>query len=255
MKKYYNSIDNEQDENGERTYQGKKVKEHVDELVANSTLHGLHYCFDRQFWIRRICWSVLILIALAVVIQQFYVGADHYFKYPFFMVTTTKHARQFVFPAVTICNMNNFRYSAINGTWLNDYYMGAQPYNDSTFENEYRKATQEATHQIKTMLKSCSMMNLPCSFKNFTQYPETSCFTFNSGSHGHPLITLDATEGLKWLDLVIDVEHDDYYQFTEEFGIGLFLHGQGDFPFAMRRILLSPGFSNHILLKRRKVNY
>ena len=231
------------------------MREHVDELVENSTLHGLHYCFDRQFLIKRICWSILILVALALVIQQLYLGGNHYFKYPFFTVITTKHVSKLVFPAVSICNLNTLRFSAINGTWLHDYYMGAQPYNASTFDNEFTKTTLEANHQIKTMLKSCSMTNLPCSFKNFTRYQETGCYTFNSGSPGHPLITVDSTNGLKGLELVIDVEHDDYFKFTDEYGICMKVHGQNNFIFDSWWIFLLPGFSTTVSLKKRKVNY
>ena len=257
-KTLFNFIDAVLHENEERTHQGKKVREHVDKLVANSTLHGLHYCFDRQFWIRRIFWSVLILIALALVIQQLFEGANHFFKYPFFTVITTKHVSKLVFPAVSICNLNDFRFSVINGTWLNTLLVEGQAFNASKFdEHDFQNTIKKANHQMKNMLKKCAIQDLPCSFKNFTQYYPNDgnrCFTFNSGSPEHHLITVMGTQKRDSLNLVIDVEHDDYYHFTGDFGIRLTIHGQEETPVNKKGILLSPGFSTKISLKKRKVD-
>ena len=233
------------------------MREHVEELLANSTLHGLHYCFDRQFLIRRIFWSVLILIALALVIQQLFEGANHFFKYPFFTVMTTKHVNKLVFPAVSLCNLNDLRYSVMNGSKLHDMLMNPMNFNLSALDkNEYRNTIQKANHQLKSMLKKCSIKRLSCSFRNFTQYNSkegTRCFTFNSGSPGHPLISVDSTETNKWLELVINVEHDDYYYDAQDFGIRLILHGQGESPVRKKGILISPGFSALVYPRKRKV--
>ena len=226
--------------------------------MANSTLHGLHYCFDRQFLIRRICWSVLILIALALVIQQLLEGANHFFKYPFFTVITTKHVSKLVFPAVSICNLNDFRFSVINGTWLNTFVVERQAFNASKFdEHDFQNTIKKANHQMKNMLKKCSIQDLPCSFKNFTQYYTNDgnrCFTFNSGSPEHPLISVMGTQKHDSLNLVIDVEHDDYYLFASDVGVRFILHRQGESPFNKKGILLLPGFSTSINLKKRKVD-
>ena len=40
-----------------------KIKEHVDDLTENSSLHGLSYIFDTRHSIRRIIWFLITVIA------------------------------------------------------------------------------------------------------------------------------------------------------------------------------------------------
>ena len=240
----------------EQEYRRRMGREHINELISNSTLHGLHFCFDKRHVIRRICWTLLILVALGLLVQKLYESTTHFFSYPFSTTTTMKYEEEMLFPAVSFCNLNDMRMSAMNGTNLHKAILGKGSIM-ALDGKEYTETIRHANHRLEDMLVSCVMEGRPCSVKNFTQFNHNQgdrCFTFNSGHLGHKLIKVNNT-GLKHsLEMTINIEHYDYYLDTPHSGIHLILHGQDETPVKMQGIMLSTGFVTYIKVTKRKVH-
>eukprot|EP00795_Rhopilema_esculentum_P012217 gene12217-2846_t len=239
----------------EKEVRRQKVKQHFDDLVSNSTLHGLHFCFDKQHFFRRIFWTLLILVALGLLVQKLYESTTYFFSYPFSTTTTVKYVNQMVFPAVSICNLNDFRLSVMNGTKLHKAIQ--ERGNILALDGkEYTDTIRKANHRLEDMLQGCTMNNKICTHKNFTQFFHNQgdrCFTFNSGMNGQPLITVNNTGLSQALTFLINIEHHDYYVDSQHSGIHLILHGQDETPVKMQGVILSPGFVSYIEIKKRKV--
>jgi len=238
----------------EKEYRRRKANEHINDLISNSTLHGLHFCFDKRHFIRRICWTLLILVALGLLVQKLYESTTHFFSYPFSTTTTIKYEEDMLFPAVSLCNLNDMRMSVMNGTKL---HKAIQKGNILALDGkEYTDTIRKANHRLEDMLKVCKIKGTPCSVKNFTQFNHNQgdrCFTFNSGHIGHKLIRVNNTGLQHSLEMVIDIEHHDYYPDTQHSGIHLILHGQDETPVKMQGIMLSTGFATYIKVTKRKV--
>ena len=240
----------------EREIRRKKTAEHFNELVSNSTLHGLHFCFDKRHFIRRICWTLLILLALGLLVQKLYESTRHFFSYPFSTTTTIKYKDNMLFPAVSICNLNDVRYSVMKGTKLHNAIVNKGDV-FSLDGKEYTDTIRRANHRLQDMLTDCRIKNMPCTVKNFTEFNHNQgdrCFTFNSGQRGHKLITVNNTGLKQALEMTINIEHHDYFNDTFGSGLHLILHGQDETPVKMQGVILSPGFKTYIEVKKRKVS-
>ena len=187
--------------------------------------------------------------------QKLYESTTHFFSYPFSTTTTIKYEEEMLFPAVSLCNLNDMRMSVMNGTKLHKAIVNRG--NILALDGkEYTETLRKANHRLEDMLKVCNIEGKPCYVKNFTQFNHNQgdrCFTFNSGHPGHKLIKVNNT-GLKHsLEMVIDIEHHDYYPDTQHSGIHLILHGQDETPVKMQGIMLSTGFATYIKVTKRKV--
>ena len=227
----------------------------MNDLISNSTLHGLHFCFDKRHFIRRICWTLLILVALGMLVQKLYESTTHFFSYPFSTTTTIKYENDMLFPAVSLCNLNDMRLSVMEGTKLHKAIQDRTGF-QGLGGMEYTETLRKANHRLEDMLLMCTMENKLCTSKNFTQFNHNQgdrCFTFNSGHVGHKLIKVNNT-GLKHsLEITINIQEHDYYPDTQHSGIHLILHGQDETPVKMQGVMLSPGFVTYIKVKKRKV--
>lgn len=61
----------------------EQIKEHVDDLIENSSLHGLSYIFDTRHSVRRVIWFIITVIAFGYSMHKVYQSTVNYFDYPF----------------------------------------------------------------------------------------------------------------------------------------------------------------------------
>ena len=224
--------------------------------MENSTLHGIHFCFDKKHFIRRTIWIILIITALGLSVQKLYESTQHFFQYPFSTTTTIKYKDNMLFPAVSFCNLNDFRFSKMNGTTLHKLLGNASGDWNELKGNEYTETIRRANHRLEDMLYSCRIKGEPCSHKDFTEFYHNQgdrCFTFNSGQPGQKLIKVNNIGLAYALELTINIEHFDYYTDTSESGLHLILHGQDETPVKMQGVMVAPGVKTYVGVKRRKV--
>ena len=234
----------------------RQIAEYKRSFIAKSTLHGLRHCFDKKSYLRRAIWTVLLLTAVGLFVQKVYESTMHYFSFPFSTMKTVQYQDSMQFPAVSLCNLNDMRHSVMNGTKL-DKILKHDEQNVSLSGDEYRNTIRRANHKLKDMLYKCSILDQECSADDFIDFNKDQgdrCFTFNHGSFGQPILYFNKTGPNHALELTINIEEHEYYVQSDYSGIQLILHGQDETPVKMQGVILSPGFSTYVQVKKRKVN-
>ena len=184
-----------------------KKKRFVDYLwkdfVSSFTLHGFHFIFEKRSLIQRFLWFLFLLLMSVLFVWQMSMLVLSYFEYKITSSVKYVSERQNVFPAVTICNFNQYRKSAMEGNRLKEivrlnnplYRENSEPFNWTSYSYEVNNMDMEKTvrsvgHQLKYenesgggMLYNCVWKGQKCSHLNFTTILTDMgvCYTFNSG--------------------------------------------------------------------------
>ena len=232
------------------------IARHKRQLISNSTLHGLKNCFDKKSKIRRIIWTILLLLALGLLLQKLYESTRNYLSHPFNTIKTRFYEDSMQFPAVSICNLNDIRVSVMRGTRLDKILRGNK---DIQLEgDEYRRTIRKANHRLEDMLYRCEILGKECSVDDFIQFNKEQgerCFTYNHGTQGQPILFFNKTGPQHALELTINIEEHEYDLKNDYSGINLILHGQDETPVKIPGTMLSPGFITYIEVKKKKVHY
>lgn len=81
-------------------------------MAETSSIHGVSRVSSSGSRHRRMLWLLFIITFLAYFMYQFYVILAHYYSYPI-KTSLTLESRPLLFPAITICNSNSIKISAI----------------------------------------------------------------------------------------------------------------------------------------------
>ena len=225
------------------------MKEHFDRFLGDSTCHGLHYCFDAKYRLRRLIWTVLVLASLIFLAKQVFDGAVKYMAYPFTTTTTLVYTDQQL-PAISICNLNDFRKSKMQNTTLGhliDINAGPDRIIAEVTPQEYTETTLGAYHTIQDMLDTSSSLHsgqVPINyteFKPFFKMQGEKCFTYKPAP------------GVKNVEIALDIEYDEYDKAIKDAGILLILHNAEEVPVDEPGITLSPGFKTNVQVSMTKV--
>ena len=164
-------------------------------FVESSTLHGLQYVFTSRTLVRRILWSLSLVAAILWFSFQSSKLLRKYFSYPAATKVSLVHEDSPEFPAVSICNFNQFRKSVIMEKGYDDPLrqferkaFGLNTENFTTDFSKYRhfnftEFSLSAGHQINDTLRACVWSGITCDYRNFTPILTSMglCHTFNSG--------------------------------------------------------------------------
>lgn len=249
------------------------------EFLSTTTFQGLPHIANasrKKSYYRLIYWISLILIAIALM-----VWAIVSITLEFAEMNTTMQSRQayggrIPFPAVTICNQNLYRKSAIsNATNITDDVMsfltlvsGNSVLLDNFNFREYLNQSgnlfaedspffyNNSGHQLQDMLLSCRFAGKvqDCSF---TRRSSTSgnCYTFNSGNNGSILYTADPGYFFG-LELILNGEEQEYFLADiDSVGFNVYIHDQDHFPYygGVGSFSVSTGQLTQVVLNR--INY
>ncbi|XP_072050272.1 acid-sensing ion channel 4-B-like [Amphiura filiformis] len=261
--------------NGDRSKAKTNYKLEFKEFGGNTTLHGLRYVADSEMHIlRRLLW-LLILIGLGVwLCFSLSDSFKKYFEHPISSVITMNHVNNITFPAVTICNYNQFRASyvtsdqAIMAMAFSMFYgdpLTSDPNDTANWTDEIQQGLPQdmeefaklAAHRIEDMLLNCRWRNVvKCTAANFTQILTDwgVCYTFNND----PMNALQVTEpgSVNGLSLTLNVEQNEY-TYGENAGIGfkVLLHPQGQHPLVKELgFSVAPGFQTSVSVRYNSVN-
>ncbi|XP_072051079.1 acid-sensing ion channel 4-B-like [Amphiura filiformis] len=240
------------------------------EFGGNTTLHGLRYVADSEMHIlRRLSW-LLILIGLGVWLCF---GLSHnlkkYFERPISTVITMNYVNNITFPAVTICNYNQFKASLVTPTQalLVSSVFNIDP-NERLYVNWTAQEIQNGrpldvdqfvkvtTHRIEDMLFDCRWRSVvKCTAANFTQTVTDwgICYTFNND----PMSALQVKQpgSVNGLSLRLNVEQYEY-TYGENTGAGLkvLLHPQGQHPLVKELgFSVAPGFETSVSVRYNSI--
>ncbi|XP_061225945.1 acid-sensing ion channel 4-A-like, partial [Neopsephotus bourkii] len=148
-------------------------------FASTSTLHGLgHICRSGRLGVRQTLWALAFLASLAFFLYQATKSALLYLEHPHVMALDEEATREMVFPAITICNINRYRHSALTDA---DIFHLANMTGLPPKDRDGHKATDllypdpdmadivnRTGHQLDDMLKSCNFSGENCSSRDFT---------------------------------------------------------------------------------------
>nr|XP_046239114.1 acid-sensing ion channel 1B isoform X5 [Scatophagus argus] len=256
----------------------------VDDLASffsGCSLHGANHVFveNKKFGIRQGLWAVVFTMALSAFLFQVADRVIYYLQYDRITMLDEKMASNMTFPAVTMCNYNFVRKSQMSYSDL--IFMGPllgfeegnapgfplapepdRPPGSRFSLDEFYNRTR---HRIEDMLLECNFRGLECGPENFreifTRYGK--CYTFNSGQDGRPLlVTMKGGMG-NGLELMLDIQQDEYLpvwgetdETSFEAGIKVQIHTQDEPPFIDQLGFgVAPGFQTFVSCQEQRLTY
>nr|XP_012374875.2 acid-sensing ion channel 1 isoform X4 [Dasypus novemcinctus] len=265
----------------------------IQAFASSSTLHGLAHIFSyERLSLKRALWALCFLGSLAVLLCVCTERVQYYFHYHHVTKLDEVAASQLTFPAVTLCNLNEFRFSQVS---KNDLYHAGEllallnnryeiPDTQMADEKQLeilqdkanfrsfkpkpfnmREFYDRAGHDIHDMLLSCHFRGEVCSAEDFkvvfTRYGK--CYTFNSGRDGRPrLKTMKGGTG-NGLEIMLDIQQDEYLpvwgetdETSFEAGIKVQIHSQDEPPFIDQLGFgVAPGFQTFVACQEQRLIY
>lgn len=151
---------------------------------ANScSLHGINHIFvSGRLGIRQTLWALAFLTSLALFLYQAAKCAISYLEHPHVTALNEEATPEMVFPAVTICNINRFRFSALTDADI--YHLanltGLPPKNKDGHKPtdlmypapDMQDIFNRTGHQLEEMLMSCNFSGQNCSVEDFSVVSE-----------------------------------------------------------------------------------
>ncbi|XP_034388890.1 acid-sensing ion channel 1B isoform X1 [Cyclopterus lumpus] len=256
----------------------------VDDLAAffdGCSLHGANHVFveNKKFGVRQCLWAVVFTMALSAFLFQVVDRIMYYYQYDYITMLDENVAKNMSFPAVTMCNYNFVRKSQMSYTDLIfmgpllGFEEGMAPGFPLAPEPERRPGSRfsldefynRTRHRIEDILLECTFRGLECGPENFreifTRYGK--CYTFNSGQDGHPvMVTMKGGMG-NGLELMLDIQQDEYLpvwgetdETSFEAGIKVQIHTQEEPPFIDQLGFgVAPGFQTFVSCQEQRLTY
>ncbi|NXL65709.1 ASIC1 protein, partial [Chordeiles acutipennis] len=265
----------------------------IQAFASSSTLHGLSHIFSyERLSLKRVVWALCFLGSLALLALVCTNRIQYYFLYPHVTKLDEVAATRLTFPAVTFCNLNEFRFSRVTKNDL--YHAGellallnnryeipdTQTADEKQLEILQDKANfrnfkpkpfnmlefyDRAGHDIREMLLSCFFRGEQCNPEDFkvvfTRYGK--CYTFNAGQDGKPrLITMKGGTG-NGLEIMLDIQQDEYLpvwgetdETSFEAGIKVQIHSQDEPPLIDQLGFgVAPGFQTFVSCQEQRLIY
>jgi Amiloride-sensitive sodium channel. len=247
------------------------IKQIFNRYVQNSTLHGFRFIFMDTFYARRFLWFVLTCSFAVIFFMELEKSIKLYYQYPFTTLSTIEYVPELNFPAISICNLNNYKASRIRKSKLSTLYERDQfPFHGEPFNPGFDIPgsevidTFEATSQtMKDIFKSCEWKSRDtaktgkpnlCGTMNFTRYANLegeTCFTFNADTKN--ILSLNETGLNMAFKLELDLRVKDSVQSLQEVGVKIVIHDQNETPLHNAGFIVSPGFQTFVEMKVKKV--
>ncbi|XP_065648379.1 acid-sensing ion channel 1A [Hydra vulgaris] len=248
------------------------VKQIFNRYVQTSTLHGFRFIFMDTFIVRRVLWTILTLTMATIFFKELRNSINLFYEYPFTTTSTIQYEPSLTFPAISVCNLNHFLLSKIKKSKLKPLYdQGRLPF-DNNLENpgfdiqgdELYNILKTSSQSIDEIFLSCEWKSRdtakngvpnPCKPNNFTVYSGLygqSCYTFNPGVSGYPLLSLSETGVNMGFKLELDLKSKDSLQGIQEIGAIVIVHHQQETPVLQAGFVVSPGFQTFVEIKVRQ---
>ncbi|XP_076826736.1 acid-sensing ion channel 1C isoform X7 [Brachyhypopomus gauderio] len=262
-------------------------------FANSSTLHGMSHIFAYgHMTFRRCLWILSFLGSLSLLLLVCMDRVSYYFEFPHVTKLDEVAAPNLTFPAVTFCNLNEFRFSKMTKNdlyhvgellaLLNENYQIANPHlaepqilaalkEKANFVNFKPKQFNMADfynrtgHDIRDMLLQCTFRGEICYPFNFTTIYTRygKCYTFNSGVDGTPLLTMLKGGTGNGLEIMLDIQQDEYLpvwgdtdETSYEAGIKVQIHSQDEPPFIDQLGFgVAPGFQTFVSCQQQRIQY
>ncbi|XP_072030335.1 acid-sensing ion channel 2-like [Amphiura filiformis] len=259
--------------------------------TEDSDIHGLkHITREKGGKLRKLVWLVCFLTAAGYFLYLGYNAIWNYLMRHHITKVDITYVNQVEFPAVTVCNFNKYRESALTEHDIKNvgFHLGIIDKDHNLIDphlytEEFQRRLQEIDwsevdndenynmtefqlrtgHQLEDMIIQCDWKEEPCAHKNFihrfTHYG--NCYTFNDWTHGdlrHNSSTAGASNGLR---LIIDIEEIEYAPTNDLDGAGLdagikvMLHHPTEPPYIKELgFSTAPGMHTFVTMKHEQIS-
>uniref|UniRef100_A0A8B9HSU5 Acid-sensing (proton-gated) ion channel family member 4b n=1 Tax=Astyanax mexicanus TaxID=7994 RepID=A0A8B9HSU5_ASTMX len=220
-------------------------------FASSSSLHGLAQALGSsrsgRVGMRQTLWALALLASLTVFLYQASQSTAAYLEHPHLAALGEESRRELTFPAVTLCNVNRFRFSALtdadiyhlaNLTGLPPKSRGGHRPGELQYPPpDMLDIFQRTGHQLEDMLKSCNFSGQNCSVHDFSVVSVTCCCLLNG-----------------WKRL--KAGGMGYYETTLEAGIRVQIHSQDEPPYIHQLGFgVSPGFQTFVSCQEQRLSY
>ncbi|XP_051997114.1 acid-sensing ion channel 4-B-like [Xyrauchen texanus] len=246
-------------------------------FASSSSLHGLARVLGTsgsgRMGLRQTLWALALLASLSLFLYQATWSMATYLECHHLTTVREETRRELTFPAVTLCNVNRFRFSALTDADI--YHLanltglppksrkGHRPSELQYPPPDMLDIFQRTGHQLEDMLKSCNFSGQNCSAEDFsvvyTRYGK--CYTFNGNKTSPKRVRQGGTGN--GLELMLDIEQDEYLpiwretnETTLEAGIRVQIHSQDEPPYIHQLGFgVSPGFQTFVSCQEQRLAY
>jgi len=200
--------------------------------------------------------------SIGMLLQKLFEAGQKYFDRPFTSTSTVINPESIEFPAVSFCNINDYRWSKMEGTTFLSIIKGKLGF-DALTGPEYAKASKQANHRLDDMLHECKINFMldahrapeRCSSANFSVFYQSQgekCFTINSGVKGSHFTDVKEGGRSKSLEMTINLEHYEYFDKADA-GVRLIIHDQDETPIRFSGVALPPGYTSYVEVRKTEV--
>ncbi|XP_053805060.1 acid-sensing ion channel 3 isoform X3 [Vidua chalybeata] len=259
-------------------------------FAHSSSLHGISHVFAYgAVSLRRVLWGGFFLGSLGLLLLVCAERVAYFLTYPHVTKLDEVAARNLTFPAITICNLNEFRFSKITRNdmyhvgellaLLNERYEISNPQlaephvlaalrDKANFKNFKAKPFSMAEfynrtgHDLADMLLQCSFRGTGCTARNFTVIFTRlgKCYTFNPGGPGREVLTTLQGGSGNGLELMLNVQQEEYLpvwgdtdETSFEVGVKVQIHSQDEPPFIDQLGFgVAPGFQTFVSCQQQR---
>ncbi|XP_028841363.1 acid-sensing ion channel 2 isoform X4 [Denticeps clupeoides] len=265
-------------------------------FAQRSTLHGLRFIFPfglgHPATSRRLLWSSALLASILLLALESFERLSYFLSYPHVTSVDAVASGSLVFPVVTFCNLNVYRFTRLSRNDL--YHAGellelldvhlqvpephlAEPHvldflSERANFSGYRpkpfsmhEFTERVSHDLRDMMLYCRFQGQECHHRDFTavftRYGK--CYMFNAAEEGKTLRTTMKGGTGNGLEIMLDIQQDEYLPVwgeTEETafeaGIRVQIHSQAEPPFVHELGFgVAPGFQTFVATQEQRLTY
>ena len=242
---------------------------------AYSSFHGIPFLTaESRFNVKVMLWIVFLLAATIIMLYSLGAITSRFAARRTYLTSSYHFPKQMKLPAITFCNINPLKYSAVLSNNLSleqadlflAYLIEARSLPVSffaSFAQQYDAAHggnntlfQDMGHKIEDMIFSCTFDDRPCSVQDFTTRPSSIglCHTFNP--NGNLTSYHISRPGSRYgLLLRLNVEQYEYFTSTVgSTGINVFIHDHDHFPHISTHnsLLISPGVRTQMVITEKR---
>ena len=207
-------------------------KKEVYTFTSSTTMHGLKFLTENGYIMRKVLWTIIVLIMVSLIIAGLTESIWKYYRYE--SVTSTKLERNdsLILPAVTICNINAVKNSSIAAEWpdllpavaiqMASLFLGLGVPDDTSEAHldlmrsvKFIEFLSIAGLQTEDVFVSCNIgiIDYDCSKYVKTFFTDYGmCFTFNSDQYANEngMLSTSLAGDTYGISLTIDINPDEY---------------------------------------------